>query len=150
MADILFNPQEYMTASREIETSKHCSRVLFFDGDYSNFDFIQLLIIACCLVLLCALSFQSGIVAGARKLYRFCRKAIGDAAIVLREMGQMLLKQLKVVRWALSTHVWSWNRDRMPDLPRRYPRNPFRDPLYNAHSEEYDLREVSKTTIVLR
>jgi len=148
MSNILVKPQD---RPREIWNGQNaswswpCSRIMFLNGDYTNIDFVQLLIIVCCLLSLCALSFESRILAGANKVCTYCGNIISVAVVILREMGQAVLKQLNVACWAVSTPAWPENRRGVADLRPRYPRNPFRGPLYNAHSEEYGLREVRQS-----
>jgi hypothetical protein len=98
MSSILLKPKALSDASPYTQTSKYCSRIMFFDGNYTNFDFIQLLIIVCCLVLLCALSFESGLIAAARQLCTFCGNVIGGAAVALAETRQPVLKHLQAAR----------------------------------------------------
>jgi hypothetical protein len=132
------------------QISKYCSRIMFLDGNYNNFDFIQLLIIVCCLVLLCVLSFESELLAAAKQLCTFYGNVIGSAAVALVEMRQPVLKHLQASRWSASRPLWPWRRGELSDLPQRYPRNPFRDPLYRPRSEEYGLGEVSATLAASR
>jgi hypothetical protein len=155
MSSILLKPQalsdepQYTNPSYT-QISKYCSRIMFLDGNYTNFDFIQLLIIVCCLVLLCALSFESGLLAAARQLSTFCCNVVGGATIALEELRQPVLRHLQAARWSASRPFWPRRRGELSDLPRRYPRNPFRDPLYRPRPEEYGLGEVSATLAASR
>ncbi|PMD62285.1 uncharacterized protein K444DRAFT_716808 [Hyaloscypha bicolor E] len=110
MSSILLKPQAPSDALQYTQTSKYCSRIMFLDGNYTNFDFIQLLIIVCCFVLLCALSFESGLLAAARQLCTFCGNVIGGAAVALGEMRQPVLKHLQAARWSASRPLWPWRR----------------------------------------
>ena len=151
MSSILLKPpQTHSDGLQYTQISKYCSRVMFLDGNYTNFDFVQLLIIVCCLVLLCALSFESGLLAAARQLSTFCCNVVGGATIALEELRQLVLKHLQAARWSASRPLWPRRRGELSDLPQRYPRNPFRDPLYRPRSEEYGLGEVSATLAASR
>ena len=150
MSSILLKPQVPSDALQYTQISKYCSHIMFLDGNYTNFDFIQLLIIVCCFVLLCALSFELGLLTAARQLCTFCGNVIGGAAVALGEMRQPVLKHLQAARWSASRPLWPWRRGELSDLPQRYPRNPFRDPPYRPRSEEYGLGEVSATLAASR
>ncbi len=84
-----------------------------------------------------------------KEIVHICGDLFHDAVAVSREIGQMILKQLKLACRALSRPVWCVGRDELYDLPRKYPRNSFQDPLYKSHSEEYGLREVRNNSINL-
>jgi hypothetical protein len=151
MSSILLKPPQTLSDTLQYhQISKYCSRVMFLDGNYTNFDFIQLLIIVCCLVLLCVLSFESELLAAARQLRTFYGNVIGGAAVALAEMRQPVLKHLQAARWSASRPLWPWRRGELSDLPQRYPRNPFQDPPYRPRSEEYGLGEVSATLAASR
>jgi hypothetical protein len=49
-----------------------CNRILFFDGNYSNIDFIQLMIIVSCLMVPWLISFRHPIAAGTSKIGKLC------------------------------------------------------------------------------
>jgi hypothetical protein len=151
MSSILLKPpQTHSDTLQYTQISKYCSRVMFLDGNYTNFDFTQLLIIVCCFVLLCVLSFESELLAAAKQLCTLYGNVIGGAAVALAEMRQSVLKHLQVARWSASRPLWPRRRGELSDLPQRYPRNPFRDPPYRPRSEEYGLGEVSATLAASR
>ncbi|KAH8764798.1 hypothetical protein BGZ57DRAFT_1007202 [Hyaloscypha finlandica] len=147
---LLKPPQTHSDTLQYTQISQYCSRVMFLDGNYTNFDFTQLLIIVCCLVLLCVLSFESELLAAAKQLCILYGNVIGGAAVALAEMRHSVLKHLQVARWSASRPLWPRRRGELSDLPQRYPRNPFRDPPYRPRSEEYGLGEVSATLATSR
>lgn len=114
-------------------TEIRCNRILFYDGDHTNFDFIQLLVVVCCFFSVCILSFERQLLSTLGKVSRYSG---GLVDMTVKSIKRKFRCRAPGVQMRMQ---WPWQRISSQSFPQRYPRNPFQDPSYHPTSDVYSL-----------
>lgn len=97
-------PVEYLNPNTELLELglKACSQALFYAGNYTNIDFIQLLVTLSSLATLCLLSFEAQIRATANRFGRYCRCKMETIVLYIYDTGVRILRCLRAMKWRKS------------------------------------------------
>jgi hypothetical protein len=117
-------PEEILALKKKF--GETCNRILFFDGNYTNIDFIQLMILLSCLMVPWIISFRDPIDAGISRIQNLCWWIIRWLGVKIRA-GAIYVASL----------VKTAYRREEPAPRRRFPYNQFwnRPENWRSHVE---------------
>jgi len=134
-------PLEMMPEDLDPKFKDVCNRVLFYDGGYTNFDFIQFLVLLISLLLICAISFEKKLVAISRLVGRILRCGVVHSISSIGNTLRSGIQELKSMRWSRS--VLSPNRQHAGR--RLSPRNLLQRSHPDSAANTYTLSAVEPT-----
>lgn len=128
-------PQDLLAAKRKY--GKLCNQAVFFDGNYTNIDFIKLLITLSCLLLICLLSIRELLANIAKKIGTLCwanlKSAFGfcykSTTWILKKLTPLPLPAIRLPQFRIL------RRRTVQSSPGTYARDSFWNPRNNRRME---------------